>query len=134
MEKIEFDETAWPLVVVRYPKVIEQQDFERHLGRVVLFIKRQQPWAMVNDSRGSGHPDAKQRRAIAAMYDEHETLVRTFWRGAAIVFDSPLTVGVVTAISWIRSPPHPFKAFTSFDDGRRWASNVVLAFAGSRAA
>jgi hypothetical protein len=29
-------------------------------------------------------------------------------------------VGVLTALTWLRPPPHPFKPFTSYDEGARW--------------
>lgn len=125
LETIQVDESAWPVVVVRYPKVIEHGDFMRHLQRVVSFIKRREPWGMINDSRGAAHPNAKQRQAIATMYDDHEVAVREYWRGTAIIFDSQMIVGVLTALSWLRPPPHPFKAFVSYDDGERWVLNTL---------
>jgi hypothetical protein len=125
LESIQFDDSAWPLVVLRYPKVIDHDDFMRHLERVVGYVKRREPWGMINDSRGSGHPNAKQRQAIANLYDAHEDSVRGFWRGTAIIFDSSVTVGVVTALTWLRPAPHPFKAFTDYDEGRSWVLSAL---------
>lgn len=125
MDSIEHDERAWPLVVVRYPKVIDHDDFMRHLRDVIGYIKRHEPWGMINDSRGSGHPNAKQRQAIASMYEEHESAVRAYWRATAIIFDSQVIVGVLTALTWIRPPPHPFRPFSNYVEGQRWVLDAL---------
>ncbi len=119
-ELIRFDETHWPIVVVKYPARFHQSDFDQHIVRVVGFLKRDVPWAMLNDSRDAAAPNASQRQAIAKLYDDHEERVRKYWRGTAVVFDSPLIAGVLTALSWLRPPPHPFKAFSNYDDGMKW--------------
>jgi hypothetical protein len=119
-DDITFDESAWPIVVVRYPKRIDQRDFDAHLERIIGYVKRDAPWGLLNDSRGAGHPNAVQRQAIATFYDRYEPLVRKNWRGSAIIFDSPLIVGVLTALTWIRPAPHPFKAFSNYAEGQRW--------------
>lgn len=120
MSKIVFDDSRWPLVVVRYPKKIDHDDFMAHLDRVIDYVKRDEPWGMINDSRGSGHPNAVQRQAIASFYDEYEPIIRKNWRGTAIVFDSPIIAGVLTALTWLRPAPHPSKAFSNYDEGERW--------------
>jgi hypothetical protein len=121
--KIMFDDSCWPMVVVRYPKQIVHEDFLAHLERVVGYVQRDEPWGMLNDSRGAAHPNASQRQAIASFYDAHELLVRKNWRGTAVVFDSPMIAGVLTALTWLRPTPHPFKAFSSYEDGERWLRN-----------
>ena len=133
-ECIRFDETHWPIVVVRYPYRIEQADFDQHIARVKGYITRGVPWAMLNDSRTAGAPNTRQRQAIAKLYDEHEALIRQHWRGTAVVFDSPLIAGALTALSWLTPAPHPFKAFSDYDEGMAWlrgtlepASRLVVA-------
>lgn len=125
MEQTRIDEGAWPLVVIHYPKLIEHQDFMSSLDRIIGFVQRGEPWVMINDARGSGHPNAKQRQAIASMYEAHEQEVRRHWRGSAIVFDSQVIVGVLTALVWLRPPPHPFRAFSDYNEGRSWALDML---------
>jgi hypothetical protein len=124
MGAIQFDDSRWPIVVVRYPGVIDPRDWDTHMARVIGYLKRDVPWGMINDSRGAAHPTATQRQAIINMYDEHEGLVRKNWRATAIVFDSKLIVGVLTALSWARPLPHPFRSFTDYDEGARWVEGM----------
>lgn len=123
-DRITFDEMHWPIVIVRYPGKLDQADFDRHIAKVESYLKRDQPFALLNDSRGAGAPNAGQRQAIAKVYDDHEPAVKKYWRGTAVVFDSPLIAGVLTAISWLRPPPHPFKAFTQYDEGMSWLNGL----------
>lgn len=122
MERICIDESCWPLVIVRYPKRIDDADFEAHLARVTRFVRRAEPWGMLNDSRGAGHPSAKQRKDIVRMYEENEAAVRAHWRGTAVIFDSRVIVGVITAMTWLKAPIHPFQCFTDYDEGLRWVA------------
>lgn len=125
MERTLIDDSQWPVVTLRYPKVIEHEDFMESLVRIVGFIHRGQPWVMINDARGSGAPNARQRQAIASMYESHDDVVRRHWRGSAIIFDSQITVGVLTALVWLRPPPHPFRAFADYQEGRRWVLGML---------
>jgi hypothetical protein len=124
MGAIQFDDSRWPIVVVRYPHVIDPRDWDAHMARVVGYVKQDQPWGMINDSRGAARPTATQRQGIVNMYDDHENLVRKNWRATAIVFDSQLVVGVLTALSWARPLPHPFKSFTDYDEGASWIEGM----------
>lgn len=125
MERTFIDDSTWPLVLLRYPPVMDHQDFLASLERIVGFIQRGQPWVMINDARGSDHPNAKQRQAIASMYDLHEPAVRRFWRGSAIIHDSQVIVGVLTALVWLRPPPHPFRAFADYQQGKQWVLHML---------
>lgn len=113
------------MVVIHYPKLIEHKDFMSSLDRIIGFVQRGEPWVMINDARGSGHPNAKQRQAIASMYESHEQAVRRHWRASAIVFDSQVIVGVLTALVWLRPPPHPFRAFADYSEGKSWALEML---------
>jgi hypothetical protein len=58
------------------------------------------------------------------MYDQFDALVRKNWRGTAIVSDSSIVVGVVTALSWLRPMPHPFRCFSDYEEGARWLESM----------
>jgi hypothetical protein len=126
--KIELDDTRWPIVVVRYPKVaIDDDDFARLIEGVTSYIHRREPWGMLNDTRDAAIPNRAQTKAIVAMYDANEALVRQYWRGTALVFDSPLFAAVVTTISWLRPPLHPLKTFRRYDDAVAWLDERLRA-------
>jgi hypothetical protein len=124
MGKIHFDDSRWPIVVVRYPSRIDPRDWDEHLTRVIGYVKTDLPWGMINDSRGAAHPTATQRQGIIDLYDAHEELVRKNWRATAIVCDSKVIVGVLTALTWVRPPPHPFRPFSDYGEGARWTESM----------
>jgi hypothetical protein len=120
MSRILIDDSRWPLVFLRYPATFTDAEWEEHLARVVQFVRRDEPWGMLNDSRGAAAPNAKQRKRVSEMYISHEPFVRRNWRGTAVVFDSLLVAGAVTAISWLQPPMHAFKATSDYDAGLEW--------------
>lgn len=123
MARITFDESCWPLVIVRYPRAFNQAEFDEHLAYVVSLVRRDEPWAMINDSRGAYTPNARQRGAIAEFYAAEAALVRKNWRSTALVIDNPLVAGIATAISWLTEPLHPFCAFWNYADAERYVLN-----------
>jgi hypothetical protein len=75
---------------------------------------------LINDTRGSRMPDAIQRRSIAQMYSEHEAEVRRNFLASAIVGSSTVVNRVLTAINWLKPPPHPVKVFRSVEAAEAW--------------
>jgi hypothetical protein len=120
MGRILFDESTWPIVVIRYPHVIDAEDWDKHMETVTGYVLRDRPWGMINDSRSSGGPTSKQRQGIIRMYDAHDALIRKNWRATAIITDSKVIVGVITALTWLRPPSHPFRPFSDYAEGARW--------------
>jgi hypothetical protein len=127
IQKIELDDSRWPIVVMRYPPTIDDDDFARHIERIVSYIQRREPWGLLNDTRDGAIPNLAQTKAIVAMYDANEALVRTYWRGTALVFDSPFFAAVLTTLTWMRPQFHPFKAFRRYDDAMAWLTERLEA-------
>lgn len=78
------------------------------------------PFGLINDTRGGRMPDAMQRRSIAQMYTDHEAKVRRNFLASGIVGSSSLVNGVLTALNWLKPPPHAVKVFLSLDAAETW--------------
>ncbi len=96
-----------------------QADWDQLMRGMVELIKTA-PFGLVNDTRGSPMPDALQRRSIAEMYTDHEGDVRRTFLASGIVASSSLVNGVLTALNWLKPPPHPVKVFRSIDSAEAW--------------
>ena len=72
---------------------------------------------------------AVQRKMQAAWVAENEALLREVSLGTAFVVPSALVRGALTAIFWIKPPPHEYALCPSFDEAVDWAL-VVLRHAG----
>jgi len=116
---IELDSSRYPLVIMHASANCTQTDWKQLIKRVTELIQLG-PFGLINDTRGSALPDPLQRRSIAQMYTDHEALVRKHFRAAAIVGSSNLVNGVLTALSWLKPPPHPVKVFLAMDAAEAW--------------
>ena len=120
---LSFDETAWPLLYVRYPSNgLTNEGLEVLLDRMMSYLRRRQQFAALVDCRGMtmAHT-AHQRRRIAEWFVEPE-LERLAPHAIAIVvlFRSAVIRGALTAVNWIKPPPAPVKAFGSVADSAPW--------------
>jgi hypothetical protein len=116
---IEFDITRYPLVSMRAGAIYTQSDWNQLMKRMIEVIQMG-PFGLVNDARESSMPDALQRRAIAQMYTEYDANVRKNFLASGIVGSSSLVNGVLTALNWLKPPPHPVKVFLSTAAAEEW--------------
>ena len=118
-----FEESAWPLVYVRYPSNgLNDQGLEVFLERVMSYLRRRDRFARLIDCRGMtiAHT-ANQRRRIAEWLAEPELQrLSPHAIAIAVLFRSALIRGALTAVNWIKPPPEPVKAFGSVADSAPW--------------
>lgn len=116
---IELDDSRYPLVIMHAGASYTQADWNQLLKRITELIETG-PFGLINDTRGSAMPDPLQRRSIAKMYMDHETKVRRNFLASGIVGSSSLVNGVLTALNWLKPPPHAVKVFLSLDAAEAW--------------
>lgn len=116
---IELDRSRYPLVVMRAGEHYTQDDWDVLMrGMIQLIVSG--PFGLINDTRGSSMPNAVQRRAVAQMYVDYEKQARAHLLASGIVGDSSLVNGILTALNWLKPPPHPVRVFSSITDAERW--------------
>lgn len=119
MTGIDLDRSRFPLVILHASVRHTQADWDQMMVGMIDLVTTA-PFALINDTRGSRMPDAVQRRSIAQMYSEHEADVRRNFLASAIVGSSTVVNGVLTAINWLKPPPHPVKVFRSVEAAEAW--------------
>jgi hypothetical protein len=113
------DRSRYPLVVMRAGEDYTQEDWDALMrGMIQLIVKG--PFGLINDTRGGKMPNAVQRRAIAQMYADYERLTRAHLLASGIVGNSTLVNGILTALNWLKPPPHPVKVFSAITEAERW--------------
>lgn len=117
--RIVLDRSRYPLVVMRAGQDYTQEDWDALMrGMIQLIVKG--PFGFINDTRGSKMPNAVQRRAIAQMYIDYERQTRAHLLASGIVGNSTFVNGILTALNWLKPPPHPVKVFSSITEAERW--------------
>ena len=76
----------------------------------------------------SAAPPARARQQLAARLASSEQYLRAI-AGSAMVFDSKIARGTLTAINWIARKPYPEKVFGHLDEALAWLSRLTPAFA-----
>jgi hypothetical protein len=121
---IEVDHSRFPLVVLRNGRRFTDADFQAVTVHLEELLRRG-PFGVLNDTRGSPMPSPLQRRIIIKFYEDFDREIRAHLLATAIVGDSTLVRGVLTALQWIRPAPHPVKVFASMVDAERWVIGLL---------
>jgi hypothetical protein len=116
---IEVDVSRHPLVLVRYGRRFSDADWAVLIERVAELIQRG-PFGMINDVRGGAVPTPLQRRTIATLYEKNDPDIRAHFLAGALVGDSLLLRGVLTAMRWLRPAPHPVEIFATIGEAESW--------------
>ena len=120
MEELNVEDARWPFVIVRAtitPTLERAAALHETLGG--LFARRDK-FGFVFDTRGSGVPDAKVRKALAESRRAHHDNFKRYVTAGATVVDSAVMKGVLTAIEWIAPPPFESANFTDFEAAVAW--------------
>jgi hypothetical protein len=117
-----FDESRWPLVVIpspggRDPESIDQDTFYEEFHRFRESGKRA---FFVHDLRHVQRMDASRRRRFVEWAKLHSPTARELIIGYAVLIDSKIMAGVVTAVLWFMRPPCPMKVFSNPAEAEAW--------------
>lgn len=122
--RIVTDLSHWPVLLVTAPPRISDEEMARYIEESRRRrMERREPHVMVLDVRRTERLPPTQRKMLtdnmSAAGDADPCL------GMAMVFDSPLLKGVLTAIFWVRKPKYPTRVFTSLPEALAWARSVL---------
>jgi hypothetical protein len=131
-----FDETRWPLIVIpspggRDPESIDQDSFYDEFHR---FREKGRRAFFIHDLRDVQRMDARRRRRFVEWAKLHSPTARDLIIGYAVLIDSKLMAGVVTAVLWLFRPPCPMKVFSNPADAEAWLFSLNGELKAGRAA
>lgn len=119
---METDLSRWPIVIMTAPsRPMSDQDFKDYLAWVEKHITcRGEAYALVNDARHAPAPTAAQRKLVADQMERLRPFTRRHCAGNAMVFDSTLMRGIMTAIFWTTKPDYPTKVCATVNEAITW--------------
>ena len=117
-----FDETAWPLLYVRFPsKPLSPAGFEYFIARYTAFVERRTPFATILDSRGlSTAITAQQRKRLTEWFEVTGPLAAEVHFGIAVLMSNAIIRGALKAVTWVAPIPVPIMPFASVADSAPW--------------
>ena len=110
---IRVDDSAFPLVVVVMPTTWTDAEWEAYLTRMRSYPERRKHYVTLTDARGAGTPTAAQRKRAAEVMAEDQAISKRFNVANALVYESAILRGMITAITWITPPPAPMQSFAT---------------------
>lgn len=110
---IRIDDSAFPLVVVVMPATWTDAEWEAYLTRMRSYPERRTRYVTLTDARGAGTPTAAQRKRAAEVMAEDQAISKRFNVANALVYESAILRGMITAITWITPPPVPMQSFAT---------------------
>ena len=121
-----FDDTAWPLLYVRFPsKPLSERGFRvfHHAlhgdGRAAI------PFATILDSRGlSTAITAQQRKRLTEWFEVTGALAGEHHFGIAVLMSNAIIRGALKAVTWVKPIPVPIKPFGSIADSAPWIRTI----------
>ena len=120
MTAIRFDDTQFPLVATEWPDgEITDAELEQWLAKCVAGWDRGRQVALHLGMRASGLSSLQRKRMSEFAKTNERTLARVII-ATAIVADSPMVRGVITAINWFAPPPYPQRVFSRRAEAETW--------------
>ncbi len=140
MNTITFDESRWPLVVVRYDAKVDENEFEELLSRLDKNVRKaasaRQKTALIYDSTSGYQASPRIRKRQAEWMKANAEATRLNCAGIGFVINSSLVRGVLTAILWLSDMPAPYTVVGTLAEAEDWcekelgAHGVTLPSAG----
>ena len=123
-----YDKSKWPIIKVTPPTNVSDEDIINALEEFVDYItnqKKGERYGVVLDLRNTKGITVRQRKMITDNMDGMKDYARLYCAGSAMVFDSPLLRGMLTAIFWITKPPYPTQVFKTLEDADAWIQSSL---------
>jgi len=122
------DKQAWPLVMVSFPPgKITNRAFETYLNNLeALFLTETQYVTVTDSTLLQTSINAEQWAMLDRWIAKNASLIASLSLGNAIVVNSSLIRGVLTALYWVKKPPNPHKVVSSVQAGIAWGITQLL--------
>ncbi len=123
---IRTDLSRWPLVLVTFPDAqASDDDVRQFIDDQRAMLHRKQLHGVVTDARHARVISPHQRRMMADWLTEAERLNRQYTVAMAVVSDSALVRGAMTAVTWMKEPPVPMKPFATLREGSEYVLEAL---------
>lgn len=123
MSNIVFDDSRWPLLVVRYLSTsFTDQEWQDHFEKILEYNQRPERYVFVTDLAKDTKQTATQRKYGADMLRDKKNQFSEKVIAGALVIRSQVTRAVTTGMVWLMGGfPYPHKSFGNYADAEAWA-------------
>lgn len=119
---VTFDDSRWPLRLVRFVGTLPPRQYEHHLETVAASLRRRERHLSVTDLTRVGLPTPEQRQRYILWMHEHEHLIRDVVLGMAFVVTSPIIRLSLSTVMHVKPLPVPYIIASREVEAVAWAS------------
>ena len=125
----EFDESSWPVVVLRWQRRPSDASMIAGLARIDSFLARGERFGLIIDSRGSLGLTPEQRAMLVGHMKQNVELNKKYLVQALVATDL-ISRTLYWGVQLVMPPPFPSKVFRDFDAARAWVVEMLERGAG----
>ena len=119
--------SQWPVIVYTAPGAVSDDEMQAVMDEVQTLKRLGAVHALVLDVRKVSQLSPKQRRMITTQMEDDKAITEQFTAGVALVFESRLLRGFLTAIFWVRPAIAPTRVFNAPQDAIAWCAAQAAA-------
>jgi hypothetical protein len=116
-----FDESLWPLLLIRFEREPSATEFAGYLARLSTYPRRQERYVCILDASRIRAGTIEQGQQQAAWVKEHAALLRQWQLGSAHVISSPAIRLVTSFILYLQPLPAPHIIVPHLSEAVEWA-------------
>jgi hypothetical protein len=120
---ITFDDSLWPLLVVRFVGAPSLQQQEAYLAQLRAYLQHGDRYVSILDTRQLKMMTAEQRQRQADFIKENEELLRRVTLGTAAIVTSPLIRLAASVFLHLKPMPTPYYVAPSLPSAAGWAAD-----------
>ncbi|PTL84558.1 hypothetical protein [Vitiosangium sp. GDMCC 1.1324] len=121
----EFDDSQWPLLIIRIPRTPTADEMEEYLARRLEYMKRHEHHVILYDTRELRLASNAMNQRQVEWLRKHDELILETLLGAVVIITSPLNRLTASAIMHFKKPTTPYSIASSMPDAVRWAADCL---------
>jgi hypothetical protein len=117
-----FDDSLWPLLVVKFVGTTSDLEFEAYLERMSEYLKRDTKYVCLFDSTEMKDSPMVHRQRQLEWLKANDALLRQWMIGTGFVLTSPIIRLAMNVITQLNKPPCPQIAVPTLKAALEWAA------------
>lgn len=119
---VSYDDSLWPLLVVKFTGTTSDQEFEAYLERMSTYLNRGEKWVCIYDSTEMKDSPLTHRQRQLEWLKENDALLRQRMIGTGFIVTSPVIRLAMSVINQLNKPPCPSSAVSNMKAALEWAA------------
>lgn len=119
---ITFDDSLWPLLVVRFSGTPNPQQFEEYMARRGTYLARNQKHTLIYDTVRFSVLTPEQRQRQIHWLKEHKEPLQTLSLGSALIITSPIVRLLLSGVLHFSQASAPYHAARSLPEAASWCA------------